>query len=251
MSELPNIDIIIPNYNKANYLEECLNSVISQSYKNWRIYLIDDNSNDNSKTILKKYEKNEKFKIFYLKENHGPAYCRNLGIKNSNSDYVAFLDSDDFWPHNKLEVQIKYALDNNYSFTYTDYKFFYNDDLSKKVLTNLPVSYSYKNFLMHSSMSTSSILLERQILKNTPFESVKHEDYLFKCKILRNINSAYKVKDIHVFYRINKNNRSSNKVSNLFNLWLINKNKNNLSFLENLKSIISISFNSLKTYGWK
>ena len=51
MSELPNIDIIIPNYNKANYLEECLNSVISQSYKNWKIYLVDDNSNDHSKEI--------------------------------------------------------------------------------------------------------------------------------------------------------------------------------------------------------
>ena len=64
MSELPNIDIIIPNYNKANYLEECLNSVISQSYKNWRIYLVDDNSNDNSKTILKKYEKMKNLKFF-------------------------------------------------------------------------------------------------------------------------------------------------------------------------------------------
>ena len=104
---------------------------------------------------------------------------------------------------------------------------------------------------MHSSMSTSSILLERLIIKDITFESVKHEDYLFKCKILKNINKAYKVKDIYVYYRINKNNRSSNKLSNLFNLWKINKNRNNLNFLENLKSIISISYNSLKTYGWK
>ena len=70
----------------------------AQSYKNWKIYLVDDNSNDHSKEILKKYEKNEKFKIFYLKENHGPAYCRNLGIKNSNSDYIVFEPQMIFGP---------------------------------------------------------------------------------------------------------------------------------------------------------
>ena len=61
MVNSPAIDIIIPNYNKANFLEECLNSVISQTYKNWKIYLVDDNSNDHSQKILKKFEKINNF----------------------------------------------------------------------------------------------------------------------------------------------------------------------------------------------
>ena len=77
-----------------------------QTYKNWKIYLIDDNSKDNSKEILKKYKRTNNIKIINLKENRGPAYCRNLGIKNSNSELIAFMDSDDFWPDEKLEIQI-------------------------------------------------------------------------------------------------------------------------------------------------
>ncbi len=251
MSDLPLIDIIIPNYNKANYLEDCLNSVISQTYKNWKIYLVDDNSTDHSKKILEKFEKSNNFNIYYLKENVGPANCRNMGIKNSDSDYVAFLDSDDLWPTNKLEVQIKSMLENNYAFTYTDYSFFYNNDMGKQKLTNLPDIYNFNKFIMNSSMSTSSIILKREILQKIPFEQVMHEDYLFKCRILSNNCNAYKIKKTYVFYRINKNNRSSNKLSNLFHLWLINKNKNKLSFFENIKSVLNISLNSIKTYGWK
>ena len=81
MKNLPNIDIIIPNYNKGNYLKECLDSVLNQTYKNWNPYVIDDSSNDLSKDVLKKYNNEDKIKIIQLEENSGPYYCRNFGIK--------------------------------------------------------------------------------------------------------------------------------------------------------------------------
>ena len=72
MVNQPTIDIIIPNFNKAKYLNQCLNSIISQTYKNWKIFLIDDNSKDNSKNILKQFAGNKNNEIFYLDENKGP-----------------------------------------------------------------------------------------------------------------------------------------------------------------------------------
>ena len=66
MVKLPTIDIIIPNYNKAKYLNQCLDSIISQTYKSWKIYLVDDNSTDNSEEIFKKYE-NLTISIFFFK----------------------------------------------------------------------------------------------------------------------------------------------------------------------------------------
>ena len=245
------IDIIIPNFNKAKYLNQCLNSVISQTYKNWKIYLIDDNSSDNSKEILLKYQNIENINILNLSENKGPAYCRNLGIQNSNSELIAFMDSDDFWPSDKLEKQIIYMKKNNYKFTYTDFCFFFNNNLKKKVMTNLPLYYDYENFLNHSSMSTSSIIVKREILDNIVFKKVNHEDYLFKCELLRKGEIAYKSEDTYVYYRINKDNRSSSKIKNILGLWKINKKENNLKFLANLKSIFLIGLNSLKKYGWK
>ena len=65
MVKLPTIDIIIPNYNKAKYLNQCLDSIISQTYKSWKIYLVDDNSTDNSEEILQKYEKFDNINFFF------------------------------------------------------------------------------------------------------------------------------------------------------------------------------------------
>ncbi len=251
MVNLPNIDIIIPNYNKGKYLNQCLSSILSQTYKNWKIYLVDDNSTDNSQEVLLRYQNINNINILSLKENKGPSYCRNLGVKKSNSELVAFMDSDDFWPKEKLEKQISIMQKNDYELTYTDFYFFFNDDFERKKLTNLPLSFNYKSFLNHSSMSTSSIIVKRKILNDIAFKDVNHEDYLFKCDILRKGITAHKIEDAFVYYRINQNNRSSDKIKNILNLWSINKTKNNLKFFGNLKSIFFISLNSLKKYGWK
>ncbi len=251
MKNLPNIDIIIPNYDKGIYLKECLDSVLNQTYKNWTIYLIDDCSKDFSKEILKKYEKEDKINITFLNKNMGPSYCRNLGIKKSQSDYIAFLDSDDYWPKNKLEVQINEMLNNNYDISYTDINFFFNNNNKEIKKTNLPKIYDFNKFISKSTMSTSSILCKKSIISQISFKDVKHEDYLFKCELLNNGNLAFKIFDTFVYYRINRGNRSSNKISNLINLWKINKIYNNLNFIKNLKSVLLISYNSFITYGWK
>lgn len=251
MSTLPTIDIIIPNFNKAKYLDQCLSSIISQTYKNWIIYLIDDNSTDNSKELLNNFKKFNNIKIFILDKNKGPSHCRNLGINKSNSEYVAFMDSDDFWPEHKLERQMKSIKKFNHDFSYTDYRFFFKDNLKNTKKSFLPNSYDYKSFLNHSSMSTSSIIVKRTLLNQINFKDVNHEDYLFKCDLLRKGEIAFKAENTYVYYRINKLNRSSNKLRNIINLWKINKENNNLDFFSNMKSIIYISLNSLKKYGWK
>jgi len=251
MKNLPNIDVIIPNYNKGEYLKECLDSVLNQTYKNWKIYLIDDCSNDSSKEILKEYVQKDKINIIQLDKNSGPSQCRNLGMKNSNSEYIAFLDSDDYWPNNKLEAQVNEMLKNEYDFSYTDIKFFFNDDNKTLKKTNLPKIYDFKKFINKSTMSTSSIMIKRSIVNRNFFKNVQHEDYLFKCDLLKNGILSFKIFDTFVYYRINKKNRSSNKISNIINLWKINKFHNNLNFIENIKSLISVSLNSLKIYGWK
>ena len=247
----PSIDIIIPNYNKAKYLNECLDSVLKQTYKNWKIYLVDDFSNDNSKEILNKFKNDPRISITYLESNHGPAFCRNLGIEKSSSELLAFLDSDDFWPIDKLQIQITNMLKNDNDFTYTDFKFFFNENFDKLKTTSLPIFYDLKNFLKNSTMSTSSIILKRKIIDEIKFKDYKHEDFLFKCDILRKGITSFKINNTFTYYRINKSNRSSSKLENLLNLWIINKKGNNLNFLQNIKSVLSISLSSLKNYGWK
>ena len=77
------VDIILPVYDCEDYLEQTIKSIINQSFKNWKLIVIDDNSNLKTKKILSKYKKNKKVKIIELSKNRGVAYCRNLGIKKS------------------------------------------------------------------------------------------------------------------------------------------------------------------------
>lgn len=252
----PFIDIVIPNYNKGNYLDKAIKSVINQTYNKWKLYIVDDNSNDSSLKILRKYKKNNKIKIFYLNKNQGPSFCRNLGVSKTSSRFIAFLDSDDFWPNNKLSSQINFMNKNNLSFTYTDYKTFYQNSKYKKKYTysNVPEYFTFKSFIRNSSINTSTLIIKKDLIKNIKFKNLqKHEDYIFKCEILKKNKKliAKKFSKTFAYYRILKNSRSQNKLMSLFYLWKYNRKFNKLNFLENLISVVLISLNSIKKYGFK
>jgi len=96
------------------------------------------------------------------------------------------------------------------------------------------------------------MVIKRSLLKTHRFKKIRlMEDYLFKCDLLKKNNIAKKLEEDLAFYRILKKSRSSQRFQNLFWLWNINRKYNKLSFFTNLKSIIYISFNSLKKYGLK
>ncbi len=98
------VSVIIPTYNSAEYITEALDSVFAQTYKNYEVIVIDDGSTDNTKDVLKPYM--SRIKYIY-KENGGVSSARNVGIKNAEGEYIAFLDSDDIWLPEKLERQIE------------------------------------------------------------------------------------------------------------------------------------------------
>ena len=102
------VDIILPNFNSAEYIKETIKSILNQSFKNWNLIIVDDCSNIKTKNILKKYSKNKKIKIFWLKKNKGAGFCRNYAIKKSKASYIAFIDSDDIWKKEKLDTQIRF-----------------------------------------------------------------------------------------------------------------------------------------------
>ena len=82
------IDIIMPTYNKVNYLDDSIKSIICQSLKNWNLYIIDDNSTDDSWKIINKYSKIKNINIIRLKKNKGPSFCRNFGMRLSKSNLL-------------------------------------------------------------------------------------------------------------------------------------------------------------------
>ena len=241
------IDIILPNFNSSNYINETLKSVINQTYTNWNLIIVDDCSDKKTINILKKYSKNKKFKVYWLKKNRGAGYCRNYAIKKSKSPYIAFIDSDDIWKKNKLEQQVNFMEKNNYSFTYTNYEVIGNK--SKNIIT--PNKFDFYKFIRNTSICTSSMMVKRKILKGVKFTDTKIcEDYYFKCKILKNFN-AYRLDDFLTKYRLRSDSLQSNIFRNFYWIWKINKDYNKLNFIDNFFSLFFISLNSIRKYGLK
>jgi len=242
------IDIILPNYNSVNFIEQTLKSIINQSFKNWRLIIVDDFSNIETREKIKKYEKLNKIKIYWLKKNKGAAYCRNFAINKSNSNYLAFIDSDDIWEKNKLKSQILFMKKNKYDFTYTYYKTFGLKD--KRITT--PSQFSFDKFIKDTSIGTSTMMIKKKLVNNINFTSTPIcEDYHFKCKVLKKIKFAHCLRKYLTRYRIRTNSLQSNKLKNFFWIWKINSKYNKLNFFENLKSLFFISLNSIKKYGLK
>jgi teichuronic acid biosynthesis glycosyltransferase TuaG len=245
------IDIILPNYNSELYINDAVQSVINQTYKNWKLYIVDGNSNKKTKDQLLKFKNNKKIKIIWVRKNNGQGYNRNLGIKKSSSNYVAFIDSDDIWKKNKLEKQINFMIKNKYKFSYTGYSTFTKKN---KIIKNInpPTRYHFDSFIKNTTIATSTMMLHRNLLKNIKFTSAKScDDYYFKCKILKNIKFVFGLKDYLTQYRISENSANKKKLRNIYWVWKINRQLNKLSFVSSLISLLSISLNSFKKYGFK
>lgn len=137
----PLISIIIPIYNIEKYISYCLDSVISQTYKNLEIICINDGSRDNSGDIVNQFAKKDKRIILIQKSNGGLSEARNTGIERASGDFIFFLDGDDCISEKCIETLVDIALKNNSQIaisqfaTFTETKYFENTNYSSEVIT--------------------------------------------------------------------------------------------------------------------
>ena len=245
------IAIILPNYNSSKFINNTIRSIINQTYKHWELIIVDDASDKKTKKVLKNFEKKKKIKIFYLKKNKGAAYCRNLGVRKSKSDYLAFIDSDDYWKKNKLKLQLFFMIKNKLKFSYTNYYALYEKNKKMKKIY-CPNKFSYNEFIKNTSIVTRTVMVERNLVKNFKFSNTKIcEDYHYKCLILKKIVNGFCLKNFLTVYRVHNDSLQNSNVRNIFWMWKINRDYNKLSFFENFISLLFISINSLKKYGGK
>ncbi len=133
MSKNPLVTVYTVNRNYSKYLDQCINSVIKQSYKNIEYIIIDDGSTDNSHKILEKYKKFNNLKIYYQKKT-GLIKSINKAIKVSNGDYIIRLDSDDYFKKDTIKILIKKLIEINASIIFPDY---YEVDESGNILNRI------------------------------------------------------------------------------------------------------------------
>ena len=100
------VSIIIPTYNRANVIKRAIDSVLRQTYDSYEVVVVDDGSTDETESVIAGIQ-DARIRYIALKENQGVAHARNIGIREARYDYIAFLDSDDEWLLDKLELQMR------------------------------------------------------------------------------------------------------------------------------------------------
>ncbi|MBQ8472704.1 MAG: glycosyltransferase family 2 protein [Bacilli bacterium] len=191
------ISIIVPIYNSSKYLRKCLDSIINQTYKNLEIILIDDNSSDNSYDICLEYRKNDnRIKLIKTKVNKGVSVTRNIGIKNVTSNYLTFVDSDDYVDLDYVETLYNLIQEGDYDVSIVGYKKIINNQeyfLFKEEKLILNREEAFKFLFKDNNFTTGVVckLYKKELFDNIKFPKNKiYEDIEVVGKILLNVNKV-------------------------------------------------------------
>ncbi|AMD85183.1 Glycosyltransferase involved in cell wall bisynthesis [Capnocytophaga haemolytica] len=217
--------VIIPVYNIADYLPQCIDSVLAQDFQDYEIILVDDGSTDGSSEICDKYVlEYEQIKVIH-KENTGPSDARNIGIKNAIGDYIIFLDGDDFWQGNTIFFDLsKIIREENhpdlivYGFTlfYTDNDdrlgvFYPNMENSSKIFRQ-DLKELVEKFVFHASIC-SKVLKRKLLIDNSLFfpEGKSVEDVAWAADMIPYIGRYAIYNSAFYYYRKNRKGSATYK----------------------------------------
>ena len=212
----PLISVVIPAYNAELFLDETLESVLSQTYENWECIIVNDGSTDNTESVAKKWcEKDSRFRLTN-KENGGLSSARNWGIKESKAEYIAFLDADDILTSDSLEVRINVLIEQNVDLVATKLQHF-TDKLPKVSKNNARQDVLYyakeglTQLMAFNKVTPSTVLCKKSVMDEVGGFTwhKKAEDLHCWLKVLFAGYKIYRIDETLLLYRLVENSMSS------------------------------------------
>ncbi len=244
---MPLVSVIIPYFNKKEYIKQTVDSVLKQTLQDFEIVIIYDDENlEDYEYLIENFKKNPNIKVIKNPKNLGAGISRNIGIKNSAGEFLAFLDADDLWLPSKLEEQMKYMMDNNIIFSFSNYE---KKFLKKK---NIQVAcdkkkLNYNDLLKSCDIGLSTVILKKKIIKNELFPNIRtQEDYVAWLRITKMNIEAYNLEKSLVIWNEVTKSLSSNifqKISDGFKVYYVYEK---FGIFKSLYFLIRLSINSLK-----
>lgn len=215
------VSIITPAFNSEKYIAETINSIAKQTYSNWEHIIIDDASTDNTVAIIKQFQKkDQRIKLIQLHTNAGSAIARNAGIKMAKGSYLTFIDADDLWLPQFIEISIKTIEKKQVPFVFASYKRL--DENLNPYLNDflVPSQASYADILKTNSISCLTAFLDTETLGKKYMPLVrKRQDMGLWLQYLKQIPFAYGIQQPLAIYRIRKNSLSRNKWQLINSQW--------------------------------
>ena len=230
MNKYPLVSIVITYFNKKEYINKTLNSIFSQSYKNFEIILVYDDGNlHDLKLVNFLITKFKKKKIIVNKKNIGVSKSRNKALKYCKGKYIAFIDADDLWKKNKLYEQTQFMEKNLASFSFTSYDVV---NIKGKLIKKRYVFYdpSYDQLSKKNIIGLSTVMINKKILNHIKFPDLKtQEDFALWLNLLKKGIKLSHIPTALSSWRLTKNSLSSNnlqKILDAFKLYYFYQKKN-------------------------
>lgn len=227
------VSIIMPVFNSEKYLSDAVNSIIAQTYNNWELMLIDDNSSDKSVHIAKQFEAiDSRIHVIFLNSNSGAAVARNTGIAIATGKYIAFLDADDLWMPDKLDHQVHFMENSGIALSCTWYKTIAADGTDLNSIVKAGPHINYKQLLKNNTIGCLTAMYNVAVCGKQLMPLIrKRQDYGLWLNILKKGHTAACIPSVLAAYRTGANSLSQNKLGVLKYNWELLRKHQNLSFL--------------------
>ncbi len=225
----------MPTYDSENYIKTCIDSILEQSYQNYEIIIIDNQSSDGTLNIINSY-KSEKIKFFSIQNKGQVSLSRNLGIKNAQGDWLAFLDSDDYWYKDKL-MHIMKNFSSKYDFIFHDMDTMIENKFIKqrpRLKKNIPKKNLIEYLLVNGNpIANSSVIVKKYLLESIGYIAEEQPsftiDYHTWLKISLVSQDYYHCNKTFGVYRTHKKNLSSQVSTSKYYFKILNHFKNSIS----------------------
>lgn len=233
------VSVIMPAYNAEKYIEKSIRSVMEQTVTNWELLVIDDCSCDATREVVSKLAlEDSRIHLIHNEKNLGAAGSRNKALGLFRGKYVAFLDSDDLWRPEKLDMQLRKLEGIQYGLCYTSYCVVNLDRENLKKDYIVPESVTIEDLLKQNYIGCSTVMLTAEVARNYRFTSdYYHEDYVCWLTMLRNGVSAVGVRDVLMDYSFYNTSKSGNKLATVRHRWKIYRSFMNCSVFKCLEYI--------------
>jgi len=242
----PLVSIIMPVYNSKKYVKESINSVVSQTYSQWELIIIDDCSKDNTYEFLfAEYSDNKKIKILQNNYNSGAGVTRNKGLENAQGSLIAFLDADDLWLPEKLSKQVTFMNERSCAIVHTSYCFI--NELGIKIPGRVDVSevVTLRSYMRNTEIGMSTSLLDKRVVGDFRLGAMRtRQDTFLWLTLLSNGHVATGLNEQLVEYRIRGGQISGNKLVIAYRTLKLYLSIKNVPLIERLVNYCFYAYNA-------
>ena len=239
------VSIITPSFNSGRFIQECIDSVLSQTYDNWELLIVDDYSTDNSLQIIKKYN-DKRIQLIELDGNVGAAEARNVAIRQAKGKYIAFLDSDDLWEPQKLEKQISFMEKEDIAFSFSTYQPMSEDGSKRYSIIHAPKTVTYSSYLKNTIIGCLTVVIDREKTGDFEMPNIRSShDMALWLLIMRRGFDAYGLDENLARYRIVSASNTASKWRAAKDVWKVYREVEKLSFFYSSWCFLNYAFNAL------